>query len=56
MTIQEYLRKKQIKEEAKRAANESFKKIFGEFNKDVRGEHEKTSVHYSQSCRDSKSH
>lgn len=45
MTLQEYFRKKQIKEEAQRAANESFKKIFGGFNKDVRGEHENSSVH-----------
>lgn len=56
MTLQEYLRKKQIKEEATRAAKESVQKILGHINKDVRGEHEKTSVHYSQSRRNSKSH
>lgn len=55
MTLQEYLRKKQIKEEAKQAANESFKEIFGNINKKERGEHEASSVHYSQSCRNSQS-
>lgn len=45
-TLQEYLRQKRIADDAQRAANESFQRIF---NKYTRGEHETSSVHNQRS-------
>ncbi|MCR4530023.1 hypothetical protein [Acinetobacter venetianus] len=50
-TLQEYLRKKQIKEEAERAAKESAQRIFSNISNQVRGEHENNSVHNQRSLR-----
>ncbi len=50
-TLQEYLRKKQIKQEAEKAAKESAQKILGHINEKVRCEHETNSVHNQRSLR-----
>lgn len=45
-SLEGYLRQKRIAEDAQRAANESYQRVF---NKHVRGEHENSSVHNQRS-------